>query len=337
MKGFVISIAIFASLMLTVPLIAMGNTQNVQQNTTKNSKLSDTINKKEKFKILNVKSGKVEEIGAVDYVCGVVAAEMPYTFHTEALKAQAVASFTYAVYRREYNLKHPGAIPEHKGADLCTDYHHCKAYASKDELKAKWGANYDRNYQKIYDAVLSVANKTAVYNGEPIVAVFCSMSSGMTESSKDVWGTDLPYLVEVASEGDKLTPGYETSVSLSQNDVKAKISAQYKDAFFDADPSKWITDIKRSAAGGAVTANVCGKVLKGETVRNLFSLRSANFAVSYKKSAFTFEVKGYGHGVGMSQHGADYMAGQGKSYQDIIKWYYKGVEIQDYNWDNSAK
>lgn len=337
MKGFIISIAIFASLMLTIPLIAMGNSSNVQQNPTKNSKISDIINKNEKFKILNVKTGKVEEIGAVDYVCGVVAAEMPYTFHTEALKAQAVASFTYAVYRREYNLKHPGSIPEHKGADLCTDSHHCKAYASIDELKAKWGANFNRNYQKIYDAVLSVANKTAEYKGEPIVAVFCSMSSGTTESSKDVWGTDLPYLVEVASDGDKLTPGFETTVKLSQNDVKSKITEQYKDAVFNADPSKWITDIKRSAAGGVVTADVCGKVLKGETIRNLFGLRSANFTVAYQKDNFTFDVKGYGHGVGMSQHGADYMAGQGKSYQDIIKWYYKGVDIEDYKWSNTAK
>jgi stage II sporulation protein D len=331
MKGFAATIAVFSGLMLLIPLIALGGGKTMQYSTSENSSGLTNINSIETFRVLNVKTNKIETLGAVDYVCGVVAAEELPSFHTEALKAQAVASFTYTVHRLEYNKKHPNVTSEYRGADFSTDSASFNAYISKDDAKKLWGKNFDYNWNKIYDAVTSVANKIMVYNNEPITAVYCSMSSGITESSKDVWGTDEPYLVEVQSIGDTLAPGFETKVTFTQEQFKQKVLAKYSDATFSDTTSKWIDKFTRSSAGGVITAEVCGKKLRGEDIRSLFNLRSANFNLTYKDSVFTFVVKGYGHGVGMSQYGADYMALQGNNWEDILKRYYKGVEIMNYD------
>lgn len=328
MKGLIPGIAVFSAGMLLIPMLAMGAPVQKKLNASQ----LNTANQTEVFKVLDVKTGKIENIGAIDYICGVVAAEEPASFHAEALKAQAVAAFTYAVYKREYNLANPGAVKEHKGADVCTDPNHCKAYLSEADAKKEWGSEFDSDWGKIHSAVEAVANKVMVYDGKPIIAVFCDMSSGITESSKDVWGADLPYLEEVPSIGDTLAPGFLATQTLTLAQFKRKVSAQYADASFSGDPSAWISDIKRSDAGGVVNAKVCGKTLRGETIRILLGLRSANFQVSYKNNIFTFTVKGYGHGVGMSQYGSEYLARQGKKWNEILMWYYKGVKITDYKW-----
>jgi stage II sporulation protein D len=331
MKGFSATIAIFSVLMLLIPLIALSGGKKMQYSTGENSSELSNINTIETFRVLNVKTNKIETLDAIDYVCGVVAAEELPSFHTEALKAQAVASFTYAVYRLEYNKKHPNVTSEFKGADFSTDSESCKAYITKDEAKKLWGKNFDYCWNKIYEAVTSVANKIMVYNNEAIAAVYCSMSSGITENSKDVWGADVPYLVEVQSIGDTIAPNFETKVTFTQEQFKQKVLAKYSDIVFYDTPSKWIDKFTRSNTGGVITAEVCGKNLRGEEIRSLFNLRSANFKLSYKDGVFTFDVKGYGHGVGMSQYGADYMALQGNKWDEILKWYYKGVEIINYD------
>lgn len=328
MKGMASCVAVFAALMLLVPLIVTGGTKTpaVQPDTIKK------INETEVFRVMNVKTGKIENIGAYDYICGVVAAEEPAGFHTEALKAQAVAAFTYAVYRREDNLLKPSTNTVHKGADVCTDPNHCKAYLSKEDAQKEWGSSFDSDWTKISGAVAAVANKVMLYDNKPIIAVFSDMSSGTTESSKDVWGADLPYLTEVPSIGDTLAPGFESTVRLTKEQFQTKVKAKYADADFSADPSQWVSKITRSKAGGVISADICGKTITGENIRILLGLRSANFQVTWKDNIFTFNVKGYGHGVGMSQYGSDYLAGQGKKWDEILKWYYKGVTIGDYKW-----
>lgn len=330
MKGFATIIAVFSALMLLIPLIALGGGKTMQYSSSENSSELSNINSIDTFKVLDVKTDKVETLGAIDYVCGVVAAEEFPTFHTEALKAQAVASFTYAVYRVEYNKKHPNATSEYKGADFSTDTS-SSAYISKEDAKKLWGNSFDYDWNKIYDAVTSVADKIMIYNNEPIAAVYCAMSSGTTENSKDVWGADVPYLVEVQSVGDTLAPDFETKVNITQEQFKQKVLAKYSNAVFSVTPSQWIDKYSRSNAGGVITAEVCGKNLRGEDIRALFNLRSANFNLTLKNGVFTFDVKGYGHGVGMSQYGAEYMALQGKNWEDILKWYYKGVQIINYD------
>jgi stage II sporulation protein D len=331
MKGIGITIAVFSVLALAIPLIALSGNKTLQYPKSDNSSGISNINSIETFKVLNVKTNKIETLGAIDYVCGVVAAEIYPSFQTEALKAQAVASFSYAVYRLEYNKKNPNATSQFKGADFSTDSANCEAYISKDDAKKLWGKTFDYDWNKIHDAVTSVANKIMVYNNEPIAAVYCAMSSGITESSKDVWGTDVPYLVEVQSVGDTLAPSFETKVNITQDKFKQLVLAKYSNAVFSATPAQWIDKFVRSNAGGVITAEVCGKSLRGEDIRALFNLRSANFVLTYKNNTFTFDVKGYGHGVGMSQNGSNYMALQGRKWDEILNWYYKGVQIVNYD------
>jgi stage II sporulation protein D len=336
MKGLKIIIAVFIVLALTIPMICITSAGNVHINKAIDSK-SNSVSRNsseavETFKILDVKTGDVQQMSATDYICGVVAAEMPIQFQAEALKAQAVASFTYACYKREDNLSSSSASSALKGADLTTDSSTNEAFISQAAAKQKWGDKFDANWKKISDAVNSVIGKAMLYNNNPIAAVFFSISSGKTENSKDVWGSELPYLKSVNSDWDKNAPGYASNILITKKDLQAAVKAKYSDAKFDSDQNKWITDIKRSEAGGVISATVCGKSLTGQDIRTLFGLRSADFTVKIINDAFSFDVKGYGHGVGMSQYGAEYMAEQGKSWQDILKYYYTGVEIGDYQW-----
>lgn len=332
MKDIVISVAIFAVFLFTIPFIALSGAKTVHYDEIKYSSSGAKANTEQQFKVLNYQTGEIENIGALDLICGVVAAEVPASFEPEALKAQAVAAFTEAVHLREYNLSHPGGIADFKGADVSTNPASCFGYLSKEDAQKKWGSHFNEYWGKITSAVSAVSNKVLEYNGTPIIAAFCSMSSGTTESSKDVWGSDQPYLVEVSSAGDTQAPGFLSTVNYTESEFKAKVAAKYSDAKFSADPATWITQIQRSNAGGVISANVCGKAMKGEDIRTLFGLRSANFTLGIQNKTFTFTVKGNGHGVGMSQYGAEYMAKQGKKYDEILKWYYKGVELADYQW-----
>lgn len=341
MKDKLILVAVFALLMLITPAIFDGKASVM---TDKNAKpaisASNTLNKSgkltqtssfptsgEKISIFNIKTNKVEQLDTMQYICGVVAAEMPIEFNSEALKAQAVDAYTYAL--RRINMEKQSPDPAFKGALLSTDPNVCCAYISTDELKTKWGANFDMNVKKITDAVKEVFGKAMYYNDEPIAAVFYSISSGITENAKDVWGSDVAYLRGVESPGDKLAPGYLSKVTVKQDDFKTKITQKFKDIKLTAAPDKWITEITRSNAGGVLSCKVGDVLVTGAQMREIFGLRSTNFEVSFANKVFNFSVKGYGHGVGLSQYGADYMARQGKKWDEILKWYYVGIEIKD--------
>ncbi|MDR3645369.1 MAG: stage II sporulation protein D [Clostridia bacterium] len=324
--------------MLLIPLIAMGGRQAAEpvaaagQSTVGQAAASDA----KTFRIIDSVTGKAENIDMADYVCGVVAHEEPATFETEALKAQAVAAFTFSISRGYENKAVSSAGAAAVAADnvtlVSTAAKGCKIFISLDDSKATWGGTLDAGWEKIRDAVASVADKIMVYDGKPIAAVFCSMSSGTTESSKDVWGTDLPYLTEVPSIGDTLVSSFESTVTLTQQNFRDTVTAKYPKASFSAPPSQWISSVSRSKAGGVITASLCEVTLRGTDIRSLFGLRSTNFQLAYKNAAFTFTVKGYGHGVGLSQHGSDYLARQGETWDEILKWYYRGVQIVDYKW-----
>jgi len=337
-------VAAFITIMLIIPAISLKSDTEVQHDDRKYSSMpleqslpsleDDTPigASTQAFKIFKTSTGKVEDIPAVDYICGVVAAETPASYDMEALKAQAVAAFTYACYHRDYNIAHPRASGSISGADLSDDYYHFEAYISKQQAQSKWGGSFDSNWNKIYSAVIAVKNKVITYGGKPIDAEFFSLSTGITESSVNVWGNSLPYLTPVGSEWDKASPEYKSSFKIKQSDFKAAILAKYKDAKFDKSPSKWLTVKKRSDSGIVLTAELCGKSLNGGDIRSLFKLRSADFEVSFENGDFTFNVKGNGHDVGMSQYGAEYLASQGKKWNEIVSYYYTGVSVSDYIW-----
>lgn len=271
--------------------------------------------------------GRTEEMDINEYLKCVVAAEMPADFEAEALKAQAVAARTYLYAHIEQAQK--GNISEgHNGAAVCTDYTHCQAYMSEDKRRESWGDAADANWEKVSGAVESTTGEIMTYNGETISAVFHSTSSGSTEAAADVWGSDVPYLQSVASVGDEQSPKYLSEVSMSEAEFK-NIA---EDKVNGIDWSKGVvTDIVRSGAGGIISLKLGGVEVKGTDFRTMFDLRSTNVEITNENGSVKMSVKGYGHGVGMSQYGANYLASQGRKYEEILKTYYTDVEIVQKN------
>ncbi len=265
--------------------------------------------------VLYADTGQVSEENLEDYLVGVVAAEMPASFHPEALRAQAVAARTYiynSMVSEEENAEHPNA-------DVCTDSSHCKAWLSDETMQTGmgdgWYANY---YSKIADAVKTTSGEIVTYHSEPIVAVFHSTGSGRTENSVDVWGGDLPYLKSVESAGDAKSPKFSSSVTVSKEEVMKKLGIT----------ETMVQDYTRSEGGAVLTVNIGGFLFRGTDIRAYFDLNSANFEIEETESDFIFHVKGNGHGVGLSQYGANAMAEAGSSYTEILTTYYTDVDIE---------
>ena len=246
---------------------------------------------------------------------------MPATYHEEALKAQAVAAYTNLVRLR----KNPDSSLG--GADISDDPKKHQGYLNEEQQKEKWGDKYERYHEKILSAVSEVAGEAVTYNSEPIVAAYCAISTGKTENASDIWGGELPYLVSVVSSGDKLSPDYSSTVVLSTEQFRQALSGE-SDIQLGDDPSAWIGNIERTEAGAVKNITIGSKTLTGANARKLFSLRSPAFSVEYSNGNFTFNVSGYGHLIGMSQYGADYMARNGSDYKTILTHYYTGTEIK---------
>ncbi len=266
---------------------------------------------------------RVAQMSKSQYLKEVVSAEMPADFELEALKAQAVAARSYLESRRNaYRVS--GTPIEHKGAEICTDSTHCKAWISEAKRKELWGTDSDKNWKKIAQAVDETSDEVITYGGEVISAVFHSTSSGKTEASKDVWGGDKPYLVSVESPGDLESPKYKSNVQITLAEFKKLAEENIPEVDF----SKGIIDgIKRSDAGGITEVTIGGVRIHGTKLRSIYGLRSTNATIQIQGDTVIFDVTGYGHGVGMSQYGANYMAKSGKDYKEILTTYYQGTEI----------
>ena len=277
------------------------------------------------FKVLDRTSGKVLDLTENAFLYGAVAAEMPPTFRPEALKAQAVACNAYYSEKRAEELASP--TPELKGAYFECDTANWHIYTDGENMRKRWGTGFDDYFGIVKAAVDSVADVRMTYNGEPVVAAYHAISGGRTEDSGTVWGTSLEYLQAVESPGDLLSPDYETRVSFPAEEFKAILTKKYPDAKPEGSPDKWLKNAKKSPSGTVTEITLCGVTLTGPKVRELFSLRSANFDITCANDTFLFDVRGYGHGVGMSQFGANEMAAQGSSYSEILTWYYRGVTL----------
>lgn len=268
-----------------------------------------------------LEDGSVAEMTMADYLWSVVAAEMPAAFELEALKAQAVTARTYALW------KMAARDVDHPDADVCTDITCCQAYITPEQAESNWGVASAVYTQKIASAVRSTNGQVIIYEGEPIQAVFFSSADGRTEDAVAVWGNEVPYLVGVDSPEGEGVPNYETEVTLTASEAKKLVLAQYPGADLSGSPKNWFQNRVLTASGRVDTIDVGGITLKGTEVRALFGLRSACFNVTTDANTITFHVTGYGHGVGMSQYGANTLAKQGKTCEEILKWYYTGVEI----------
>lgn len=281
------------------------------------------------FKILDTTTNEVMEISARDYVIGSVCAEIPALFEVETIKAQAVASYTYAI--RLKNIQKTTPTTELHGADFSNDNTKYQAYFTNQQIKDYYGSNYDDYYKKVSSAVDEVLGEVIVYSDELIVPVFHSISSGKTEDAKNVWGYSVPYLISVDSSQDISANDFQEVKTFTPTDLKSKFSEVYPDITFSSDCTSWIS-IQSTSEVGNVTSVAVGSIsISGTEFRSVLGLRSNNFEVVYNGDTFTITTKGYGHGVGMSQYGANQLALEGYSYVDILKYYYSGVEIVDIN------
>ena len=270
---------------------------------------------------LLTKEGELVDLTMAEYLWGVVAAEMPASFEEEALKAQACAARTYTVIRQN------GSSDKHPEADICGDSTCCQAYVERSAAEARWGLNAREYGEKIDRAVAGTDGLGILYEGKPIQALFFSSAAGKTVDAVEVWGRSVDYLKSVDSpEGDEV-PNYRTQAVLGAEEVKSLTLNAYPGADLSGDPSTWFGQASRNEGGGVISIPLGGVTLTGGQVRSLFSLRSACFTVSWDGTQFTFDVTGYGHGVGMSQYGANAMAKNGSGFQDILTWYYTGAEV----------
>lgn len=264
-------------------------------------------------------SGRTVTMPLREYVIGVTAAEMPVSFAHEALCAQALASLTYTLYQQQ----HPKQTLA-DGAELSDDPGSYQAFWTEDEMRERWGDRFDDNYAAVSGAVDEVIGYEIVYRDEPVAAAFHAISPGKTESAENVWGDSIPYLISVDSEGDSVSPKYRSSLTVNAKEFGAKLGLDTDDA-----PEDWLGEAVYSEAGTLLTVEIAGKTCTGQELRRIFGLQSAAFTLSCDGGSFTFDVKGYGHGVGMSQYGADYYARQGMTWREIVAHYYPGTAVAE--------
>ena len=262
---------------------------------------------------------ETREMSLRDYIVGVTAAEMPVSFAHDALCAQALASLTYALYQREHPKNELAG-----GAEISTDPAVYQAFWTVEEMRDRWGDDFEDSYEKICRAVDEVIGFEIVYEDEPVAAAFHAISPGRTESAENVWGAQIPYLVSVESAGDSVSPKYRSSLTVNAKELKAKLGLETEEA-----PEDWFGEPEYSEAGTLLSAEIAGKTFTGQELRKILGLQSAAFTVDCDGDTFTFSVKGYGHGVGLSQYGADYYARQGLTWREILAHYYPGTSVAE--------
>lgn len=273
------------------------------------------------FRIYDIESEKITEVAYSDYVKGAIASEMGADFEFEALVAQGIAAFSCALYQKEartgadYDIS---AAPESK-----------LGYITEEKAKEIYGKSFPEKWEIISKAAEKALCYVLTYEGEPALAVYHAISAGNTESSENVWNGAVPYLISVESEGDKLASGYESEVCVPEKDVLEALNKNGA-ALSGAYPEEWFAGAVLTDAGYVDSIKIGAATFSGEKLRSLFGLRSAAFDVKYKKGEFIFTVRGYGHGVGLSQVGANYMAKNGADFMEILAHYYPGTEILEY-------
>ena len=270
-------------------------------------------NEEEKIIYVNVKNTATNEITKMnleEYIIGVVAAEMPASFHEEALKAQAVAARSYALYKINKS---------NKEYDLVTDVAN-QGYINKEEMKSKWNNEYDKYYKKVSKAVRDTKNEVILYDKKIIEAFYFSMSNGYTEEAGLVFSEYEPYLKSVESSWDNESiRGFYEEIIFSKDDFCQKLGLICEEIV--------INDLERSSSNRVNKITINNMEFIGTDLRKRLNLRSTDFNITVSLNEVIVTTYGYGHGVGMSQYGANGMAKDGYNYKEILKHYYTGVEI----------
>ncbi len=321
MRTNLIVCIVIALSMILCPVAALAGSEKEETYETHHVVTQTAKEKEDSFiSVMSPLTGKISKMDMREYIIGSVAAEMSALYHTEALKAQAVASYTYAKRVMEQNEKI-------NGADITDSPDTHQGYINEDERKEKWGNKFDEYQNKIEAAVDEVFGSYMTYKGETVLAVYHSNSSGVTQSAENLWGSEIPYLVSVESQGDKLSPDYQAKSNFTESEFKA--CAKECGVKLSGNAEEWVGKITEDENGYAASIILGDEEVSASDYREAFGLRSTCFDVEYSDGEFTVTCRGYGHGVGMSQYGADYMARQGSTWQEILKHYYTGVEITE--------
>lgn len=325
MRKYIVYNAIVLIIFFILPLFLVNkkkiNTSSDIINTQNNE---IQANENDKIKLLHKDTNEVEEMDLEEYIKNVVSAEMPAKYDEEALKAQAVVARTYTVYKIKKSSKH-------KEADICDKSDCCQAWISKEERMKKWDESQkDEYWNKIEIAVNSTKGQIITYNDEPINAFFHSNSGGKTQIPLYVWGGEgYPYLQVVETSGEENYSQYKSEIELSKEEFEEKIKEKHENFSIDFKEEKCIEITERDESDRVKKIKIGNLELSGVEVRTILKLRSANFTVEILKNNIKFYVIGYGHGVGMSQTGADAMAKLGSNYREIIQHFYTNVEIKE--------
>ena len=267
----------------------------------------------ESFQLPVLRKGRLVSLDLHSYLTGVLLGEMPMSFETEALKAQAVACRTYAL--RLYRHR------RHGDAAICTNSNCCQAWRDPETADPADRARAE-------EAVLATDGLAAYYDGALIDATFFSCSGGRTEAAAAVWGSDFPYLQPVDSPGEEEASYYVNRRSLSLSEFKATLQQEDPAVDFSGPRTGWIGVVTHTEGGGVESMVLGGRSFRGTRLRSLFSLRSTDFSLELTDTEAVFTTHGYGHRVGMSQYGANAMAKDGNDFETILKWYYQGIEIR---------
>lgn len=330
MKKYLLYILLFLIICFGIPIVFTNIPEQTSTNIVNNEENKQDVAKYDykkysTVKLLHKSTNKIEELELDEYLYGVVSSEMPATFEKEALKAQAVVARTYTLYK----IINVGS--KHKEANICDDSTCCQAWISKKDRLARWDSEKREEYwNKIVSAVNETKGKMITYDGKPINAFFHSNSGGYTEAPINVWGgSGYPYLQSVQTAGEDAYSQYSSKVTLTKKEFKEKIKKEHSNFEIDFNKEDCIKVIEYTEGNRVKKIKVGNLELSGVEIRTLCGLRSANFKVTVEKDNIIFEVIGYGHGVGMSQTGADSLAKQGKNYEEIICHFYTGVKVED--------
>ena len=278
-------------------------------NIKKGKEIASDVAPEISVKLLNPQTKELTTMVLEDYIIGVVAAEMPASFSVEALKAQAVASRSYAIYKMKTT---------NQDYDLVTDTSN-QAFITKEQIQGKWQTNFATYYEKVKAAVMATEGEILTYNAEPICAFYFAMSNGYTEDAALVFGEKEDYITSVDSSWDKNLKNFEVTIAIPKAEFCEKLNISCEKIV--------ISDIEKSNTGRINTLKINNQEFKGTKVRTLLGLRSTDFQMAMDGNEVKITTKGYGHGVGMSQYGANEMAKLGHNYTEILKYYYQDVNI----------
>ena len=332
---WLLSLSLLLLLGTTVILLNwfFGRDQNMNQSPKGVNKKS----KQEWVRLYQSKEDRVIVLPLETYIEGVVAAEMPAHFHLEALKAQSLAARTYIIKRKAEGSRLDPKIwgPNAKSAEVSDTIQH-QVFLPEEALRKKWGNDYEWRIHRIRQAVSATAGKVIVYQGNPIYAAFFSTSNGWTENSEDYYQTKYPYLRSVSSEWDRESPKYLDQKRFTMRQVVQQLEKKTgKPISLEAGkPSTWIQILRRTDGKRVAEVRIGDQIFTGRQVREALQLSSSDFRIQIDDHSVEFQTKGYGHGVGMSQWGANLLAQRGKKVEEIIRHYYQNVKIVQ--WDKNS-